>query len=77
VTRFGDPATGKDLGISLGANFEDAPFGVAKFCGSTSGYKALPFAVADQIDYSKNNTATIIYWRPSTKVFLNATFLFS
>jgi hypothetical protein len=68
VTRFGDPATGKDLGISLGANFGNAPYGIAKFCGAASGYQPLPFAVKDQIDYSKNNSATLIYWRPSTKV---------
>jgi hypothetical protein len=44
------------------------PFGVIKFCPSAVGYQPLPFALSDQIDYSKNNNATILYWRPSTKV---------
>jgi hypothetical protein len=46
------------------------PFAVLKFCPDTVGYKPLPFAVADQIDYSKNNSASIFYWRPSTNVIL-------
>jgi hypothetical protein len=68
VSRFGDAGKGKDLGVRLEVEFGSAPFGVAKFCPSTVGYKPLPFAVADQIDYSKNQSASIFYWRPSTKV---------
>jgi hypothetical protein len=68
TARFGDPATGVDLKARSAAFTGNGPYGVIKFCPNTSGYKALPFAVADQIDFSKNNSATIIYWRPSTKV---------
>jgi hypothetical protein len=68
VTRFGDPATGNDLGIRVSAKLGAAPYGIVKFCSAAKGYQPLPFAVTDQIDYSMNNSATLIYWRPSTKV---------